>query len=280
MRRRQAMAEDQVREQQIVDMATMARHIDDTVARRDVRQRFEVVRLDAVIKMLQQPGEQEFRRAQDAIGVVGGNLQREPVRLGLRLAQRDPETGRLLTDRRAHRIAGQQHLDLRVAVGKVGADGHFPLPPEMHAQHTRHLAQGRCGVERGGPALDQFAQGQWPVEAHQCLPPVQQHRKKLAQPARRAPGLGEQRLEDGFLLVGAATPEHHHRHQLHIEGRVRHHRPQLVDQQAGSSRRGALATPVEEEQRTLRPDAAERERRLGRRQACASRLFEKDKQVR
>ncbi len=274
------MAVNQVREQQIVDMAAVAWHIDDSVAWRDVRQRFEVVCLDAVVDMFPEPAQEQFHGTHRAIGIVGSDLEREFLCPAARHVTGNAEARGLGGNCRAHRLAGQQDLDLGIAMRKVRTDGHLPLPTEVHAQHARHLALGRRDVERGGPAMDQFAQRQWPVEAHQRLPSVQQHRKKLAQPARRAPCLGEQRLEDGLLLVGAATPEHNHRHQLHIECRFGHHRPQLIDQQAGRSRHGTLVTPVEEEQRALRPDAAERERCLGRRQTGAPGFFEKDQQVR
>ena len=52
VRRRQSVAIDQVGQQQVVDVAAVAGHIDDALAGRDLRQRLEVVHLDAVVEML------------------------------------------------------------------------------------------------------------------------------------------------------------------------------------------------------------------------------------
>src|SRR5690606_41015800 len=74
VRRGQTAADQQVGQQQIVDMAAMTGHIDDFIAAGDVLHVFQIVDLDAVIQLVPEPGQDDFQKADDAVGEVRGDL--------------------------------------------------------------------------------------------------------------------------------------------------------------------------------------------------------------
>ena len=264
VRGRQAVAMDQVGQQQVVDVTAVAGHINDALSRRDLRQCVEVMHLDVVVEVLEQPVQEQFQRTQGAVREIGCDLERELVGLAVGFADGNADPGRLLGNCQAHRVARQQRFDLRVAMGKIGADGHLPLAPEMHAEYARHLARRLRFAERRGPAMHQFAQRQRRIEADQRLAAVEQHRKRLAEHAGVAPGFGEQRLEYRFLLVRAAPPEYDHRHQLDIAGRIGHHGLHGARQQAGNRLRAVALMPVQKKYGTPRLGRAKEQRCIGR----------------
>src|SRR5690606_31055732 len=70
----QTVAEQQVGQQQVVDMAAMAWHIDDFVAMGEVAHGLQVIDLDALVELVPEPAEHRFEEADGGVGVVRGDL--------------------------------------------------------------------------------------------------------------------------------------------------------------------------------------------------------------
>jgi hypothetical protein len=83
VRRGQAVAKQQVRQQQVVDVAAVARHVDHFVALGDLLHAFDVVDLDAVVDLVPEPAEHHFEEADRGVGVVRGDLVAVAQGLGL-----------------------------------------------------------------------------------------------------------------------------------------------------------------------------------------------------
>ena len=281
VRRRHAVLVDQVGEQQVVDVAAMAGHIDDAEPGGDAQQCIEIVHFDAVVEMFPEPAQEELERTHDTVGIVGGDLHCKATRPRLCRGKRNLEPRCLGTDGGAHRIGAEDGLDLRVAVGKIGADGNLALAPEVHAQHARHLAQGHRLAERRRPAVHQFAQRERRIEANHDVATMQQDREELAQRTRRTPGFREQRPEDRLLLVGGPPPEDEHRNELNVAQRVGGH----LANQAGKQRRHRVfqlvlpAQPADGKQRMASLHLSEGKCRLRWRQAGCRALLKENEHV-
>src|SRR5690606_11527736 len=74
MRRRQAVAKQQVGQHQIVDMAAVARYVDDLVATGDVLDVVQIIDLDPVVQLVPEPGKNDFEKPDDGVGGVRGNF--------------------------------------------------------------------------------------------------------------------------------------------------------------------------------------------------------------
>ncbi len=83
MRRGQAVAEQQIGEQQIVDVAAVARHVDHFVTLGDFLHTFDVVDLDPVVDLVPEPAQHHFQKADRGVGVVRGDLVAVAQGLGL-----------------------------------------------------------------------------------------------------------------------------------------------------------------------------------------------------
>src|SRR5690606_38155834 len=72
--RRQTVAEQQVGQQQVIDVAAVAGHIDDLLARGDVLHVLQVVDLDPVVQLVPEPGQHHLEETDDGVGEVRGDL--------------------------------------------------------------------------------------------------------------------------------------------------------------------------------------------------------------
>ena len=80
VRRCESLRVDEIRQQQVIDVAAMVGQIDEPLARRDLGELFSVVNVDPVVEASPQPREQELHRAHDRIAEVRSDLPREFAR--------------------------------------------------------------------------------------------------------------------------------------------------------------------------------------------------------
>ena len=140
VRRRQTVAEQQVGQQQIVDMAAVAGHVDHFVTLGDITHAFDVVHLDAVVDLVPEPAQHQFEEADHRVGVVRGDLVAVAQRLGFGLLQADLLALGFLNDGLAHHRVMHQPFDQIAPVRHVRADHRGLLIAEVHAQDAVHHA--------------------------------------------------------------------------------------------------------------------------------------------
>ena len=142
----QAAVEHDVRQQQVIDMAAMARHVDDFVARRDVAHGFEMMHVDAVVELVPEAFQHELERAHDRVRIVGGDLHRVLARALAHGFDLDVLLARRRFDRGAHGIGVEERADDRATVRKIGSDDDRARAAEMHAQDALQLAHAETGL--------------------------------------------------------------------------------------------------------------------------------------
>ena len=74
VRRHQAVAVDHERQQQIIDVAAVAGHVNDFVVAGHLGEVVQVVQPDAVVEAVPQPVEKQFQRADGGVRIVRGDL--------------------------------------------------------------------------------------------------------------------------------------------------------------------------------------------------------------
>jgi hypothetical protein len=220
VRRHQAAMENYIGQQQVVDVAAVAGHIDDFVVMRGLAHAFKMVDLDAVVEPGPQPGQEDVEDADHRIGIVGGDFVGVAACTFHGFFWRNAAGLRFLAYGLLHRRCSEQAVHQRAPVRKVGADGDLALAVEMHAQNTRQLAQGDFLGKVFG---NDFPYRNRCAEFHESLAAVHEDGDELPERAGRGPGVGEEQLEDRAFLVRRAAPEDGHRHQLHVQLRVRPH---------------------------------------------------------
>ncbi|MCY1354417.1 hypothetical protein D9M69_407930 [compost metagenome] len=199
VRRGQAVAEQQVGQQQIVDVAAVAGYVDDLVAMHDVLHLLDVIDLDALVELVPEPGQHHFEEADGGIGEVGGDLVAVLQRLGLGGGQADLLALGLFGDRLAHQRAAHQTFHQVAAVGQVGADDRGFLVAEVDAQDAVDHAQRAL---RSLVLLHQFAQVDGSGELHPGLAAEDEDADQLAQAAGHCPAVGEEQLPGAGFTVG------------------------------------------------------------------------------
>ncbi|MNZ25323.1 hypothetical protein D3C78_424880 [compost metagenome] len=217
VRRRQAVAEQQVGQQQVVDVAAVTGHVDDFVALGDFLHALDMVDLDAFVQLVPEPGQHHFEKADGGVGEVRGDLVAVPQCLGLGGGQADLLALGFLDDGLAHLGRAQQALDQVAAVGKVGADDRGLLVAEVHAQDAVDHAQ---GAFRALVLFHQFAQVDGGGELHAGLAPEDEDADQLAQAPGHRPAVGEEQLPGAGLAIRRLPPEHRHRDDLRVIQRV------------------------------------------------------------
>ncbi|MNF53897.1 hypothetical protein D3C84_353040 [compost metagenome] len=217
VRRCQAVAEQQVGQQQVVDMAAVAGHVDDLVALGDFLYALDMVDLDAFVQLVPEPGQHHFEKADGGIGEVRGDLVAVPQGLGLGGGQADLLALGFIGHGLAYLGRAQQSLDQVAAVGKVGADDRGLLVAEVHPQDAVDHAQ---GAFRALVLGHQFAQVDGRGELHAGLAPEYEDADQLAQAPGHRPAIGEEQLPGAGLAVRRLAPEHRHRDDLRVVQRV------------------------------------------------------------
>ena len=218
VRRHDALGVEQVRHQQVVHVAAVAGHVDDFVARRRFLQLLEVVHQHAAVDAVPHRREQGTGRAHHRVRIVRGDFPDVAVRLLPCVEQRGLVAARLFGDGFLHRIRGQHRVGEQPARGQVRADDRGADAVEVRAQHARELAHGAFGIESFS---DDAAQVHRRGEAHGGVAAVEQDREQAAEAADQRPVFREQHAEPAAGLVRRAADEDRHRHQLHVQRRVR-----------------------------------------------------------
>ncbi len=213
VRRRQAVAEQQVGQQQIVNVAAVARHIDHFMAGGDALHLLDVVDLDAVVDLVPEPTQHHFEEADRRVGVVRGDFVTVAQRLRLGFGQGDVLALRLLGDGLADQWGMHQAFDQIAPVRDVRADDRGLEVAKMHA----HQALGHAhGAFVAFVVLHQFADMHRRRELHAGLAPQNQDGEQPAQAAGDRPAVGEQQLPRAGFTGGRLAPEHADRNDLGV----------------------------------------------------------------
>ncbi len=85
----QTVAEQQVGEQQVVDVAAMAGHVDHLVSLGHGLYAFDVIDPDAVVDLVPEPAQHHFQEADGGVGVIRSDFVAVAQRLGLGFLRRD-----------------------------------------------------------------------------------------------------------------------------------------------------------------------------------------------
>ncbi|MNO86887.1 hypothetical protein D3C76_783020 [compost metagenome] len=209
----EAVAEQQVGQQQVVDVAAVARHIDHFMTGGDALHLLDVVDLDAVVDLVPEPAQYHFKEADRGVGVVRGDLVAIAQCLGFGLGQRDALTLGLIADGLAHLRGMDQAFDQVASVRDVRADDCRLEVAKVHA----HQALGHAhGALVALVVLHQFTQVDRCRELHTRLAPQDQHGQQPAQAPGDRPAVGEQQLPWAGLTGGGLAPEHAHRDDLRV----------------------------------------------------------------
>lgn len=232
VRRGQAVAEQQVGEQQVVDVAAVAGHVDDLVALGHVLHPLDVVDLDPFVQLVPEPAEDDFEEADHRIGEVRGDFIGVAQRDAFGLLLGYPFALAFLADRLAYQRRAQQALDQVAAVRQVGTDHRGLQVAEVHPEDTVDHAQ-RALVALA--LFHQLAQVDRRGELHTGLASEDQDARQLAQAPGDRPVVGEQQLPGARFAVRRLSPEHADRNDLRVVETV------LADrgEHAHQGRRGA-----------------------------------------
>ena len=280
VRRRDPALQDHVGQNEVVDVAAMARHVDDARAGPGLRDGLEAMHVDAGVDATPEHVERALHGADHRVRVVGRDLVGETPRLELAVGDRPVDRGGVaasslgaLADRAAHGFALRHDVEQRVAVREVRPNRELAVVAKARAQQSRHAARG--GVAAGlapGRFVEHRAYRDRFAEAELRVAPVGQHPQELAQHARALPAVGQERRQDRVLAHRRAPPEHAHGHELHVERGVAPNRFHQALQAARiavgvrAQRRG-LAAAREEEERAALGERVGGERRRRKRQA-------------
>ncbi|MCY1361599.1 hypothetical protein D9M69_482690 [compost metagenome] len=241
MRRGQAVAEQQVGQQQVVDVAAVAGHVDDLVAVGDLLHALDVVDLHALVELVPEPGQHHLDEADHRIGDVRCDLVGVAQGAGFGLLQGDVLFAAFPQDRLAHQRRAQQAFHQRAAMGEVRADHRGLLVAEVHAEDALDHAQRAFGSLA---LVDQFAQADRRGELHAGLAAEDEDARQLAQPAGDRPVVGEQQLPGALLAVRRLAPEHADRDDLRIGDAVLADRGEAAHQRRRGAALVLAAEPV------------------------------------
>ena len=134
VRDRIALVVHDVRQQQVVHVAAVARHVDDLAAFVDRLQAREVGEFDAVVEPVPQAAEHARREDDERVRIVGGDFVGVAARDLERVAPRDLLVPDLLAHGVAHCLRAQHLGHDRAPMREVGTDGRRTLVAELHAQ--------------------------------------------------------------------------------------------------------------------------------------------------
>ena len=217
MRRGQAVGKQQVGQQQVVDMAAVAGHIDHLMAVGDLLHGLDMLDLDAVVDLVPEPAEHHFEEADGGVGVVRGDLVAVAQGLGLDLFQRQLAALDFVGNRLMHLRAVDQALDQVAPVGNVRAYDRGFLVAKMHPQQALDHPPGALLAFALGHQLTQLQRG---GELHAGLAPQDQDAQQLAQAPGDRPAVGKQQLPGAGFAGRGLPPEHADRHDLRVQAGI------------------------------------------------------------
>ena len=230
---------DHVGEQQVVDVAAVAGHVDDLAGRRQAVEVFRVRDFDAVVHARQEAVEDALGDANEGVRVVRRDLERVAA------GDAQPVTSRLLrvADFLAHGLAhgaGAQHMrDDRASPRKIGTERVGPHVPELRAHVLEEPARTASAV---GPGRRITLDRAWLAEADERAPAVEHDREQPAEGPDQQPVFGEHQAEPGFLALRSPAPVHGDRHDVELERLVG---PSGGDCPRKLRRRAAIGAPAQ-----------------------------------
>ena len=241
MRRGQAVAKQQIGQQQVVDMAAVARYINDLVALGDLLHALDLVDLDPVVDLVPEPAQQYFKKTDRGVGVVRGDFVGVAQRQGTGLVWRNIFAPGFIKDRLTHGRLVDQPFDQCASVRQIGANSRNFQVAKVHPQNALGHAHGAfvALVE-----VDQLAHMDRGRELHAGFAAQNQDPQQTPQASGHGPAIGKQQFPGAGLAVGRLAPEHADRDDLRIFARVL---AQAVDQTGQYRRRPTLvltAQPV------------------------------------
>lgn len=213
VRRGQAVLEQQVGEQQVVDVAAVAGDVDHGMTGRHLLDPLDVADRDAIVDAVPEPAQTDVQAAHHRIGEVRGDLPRIVRRLVFDASGSGLALGDLVGDGRPHLGCPQQTAQQGAPVRQVRTDHRLAHVAEVDAQPAHHQT---LQALRIGALAGQFAQGQWLGELHPGQPAQHQDARQLAQPAGHHPVVRPEQFPGTGLAIRRLTPEDADRHQLDV----------------------------------------------------------------
>ena len=146
VRRREPLRVDEVRQQQVVDVAAMVGQVDEPLARRDLDELAAVMDLDAVVEAAPEPREHQLHRAHDRIAEIRRDLPRELARALPSAAAVGHAEPRATPPRSPPAMPRTSTIDSdQVApVRQIGSDRRLAHPAKVEAQEAIGLAHRRA----------------------------------------------------------------------------------------------------------------------------------------
>ena len=231
VRHGETLAINHIREQQVVHVAAVARHVDDLGAIADVVQILHVLEIHAVVEARPQTRQDGGHDGDEGLRVVGSDLhcvlargqqygappralELARVRAPAQLARpRGPDV-HLGTHGVAHGLRAHDVCDHGTAVRQIRSDGRCALRAEPGAQsahRTAHTALRRKVRQR-------LAQRNRLAEIHHGVAAVEEHVQELAEASEQDPVLGEHQPPQALLFFGRPSQVDRHRNEVDVEG--------------------------------------------------------------
>jgi len=209
MCRHETPAIEDERQQHVVDMAAVARDVDDFIALLRFAEAAEVEYLDAAIDPVPEPVEQNLGDADERVRIIGGDLAGVFPGQRLGLVDFDLVAPGLGGHRLAHRVDVHDAIDHGASMRTVRSDRGGSHALEMHPQHPADATQVLLFPLAGG---HDFGQRDRMTELHERRPTVDERGQQAPDAAADIPVLREQDLGDRLFLVRRPADQHGYRH--------------------------------------------------------------------
>ena len=200
-----------VREQQIVHMAAVARDINDLVAfMRQLAHALGVMHVNALIQPVPGKAQHAVGQANHLIGEVCGDLFHQGDSVLLRLFMRNFLAARFVFYRTGNGFRRQQFIKQILARGQARADRRQTLTGEVHARHAGQLlGDGFIGTV----FVRHLTQRDRRRETDKAVAAQPQNGEEFLNAVEHA----QRRVHLAFFTPRRATEHHRNRHHLHVK---------------------------------------------------------------
>jgi hypothetical protein len=232
------------KQQQIVDMAAVAGHVDDLALLGPGLDAIDVTDGHALVETIPEPRENTLHESHEWIREVSGDLVGIGPGLFHGIGPAQAIDLHFPLDGRLNRPGLQDLADHGSPMRQVGADGGHPLATEMDPQDARELADGPFRRQALG---DQLADGDRGADLHHDVTPVDDDHEKLAQGAADGPVVGQKQFQGGPRFLRRTAPEYRHGNDTDVVGLPVPHGPHDAIQPGEI--RGPASRPAEKHRR-------------------------------
>ena len=238
VRNRKSFAINDVRQQQVVHVAAVARHIDDFNPIANGAQVLEVLEFHAVVQRIPQAAQRHGHESDKGLGIIRGDFQR--------ILARQQQCGSPLQLAGLHLIAhglahglGLQDLQHHGAsMREVGTDARGPLRAQDRAQRAQYPAHAARFAQT---LVHDLAQAYRLAEIHQGIAAIEYHAQDFAKAPDQNPIFGERQAPPADFLVRRAAPKNRHWHKIYVKLGVSRRRIDQLHEITGRARRIAAA---------------------------------------